>query len=76
MNPDVFFRVVNPPVHEHTQCWCGDTGSCRLGAGTRLDSVPDALTAEAMAAKEGLELAAECGFDKAVLEVDCSELKS
>ena len=38
--------------------------------------MPDALTAEAMAAKEGLELAAECGFDKAVLEVDCSELKS
>ena len=35
----------------------------------------DVLTAEAMAAMEGLELA-ECGLHKAVLEVDCSELKT
>ncbi|RLM87720.1 hypothetical protein C2845_PM04G12950 [Panicum miliaceum] len=46
-----------------------------LAAATRwLGSVKDVLTAEAMAAKEGLELAVECGVDKAVLEVDCSEL--
>jgi len=50
-------------------------GLVRAAATRRLDSVPDVLTAEAMAAKEGLELAAECGFQKAVLEVDCSELK-
>jgi len=38
--------------------------------------MPDALTAEAMAAKEGLELALENGYDKVILEVDCSALKS
>lgn len=48
-----------------------------LAAATRwLGSVPDVLTAEAMAAKEGLELAVECGLDKAALEVDCSELET
>jgi hypothetical protein len=37
-----------------------------------LDDVPDALTAEAMAAKEGLELAVENGYyDRVLLEVDC-----
>ena len=41
-----------------------------------LDDVPDALTAEAMAAKEGLELAAENGYNKVILEVDCSGLKT
>jgi hypothetical protein len=48
-----------------------------MAAATRwLDSVPDALTAEAMAAKEGLELAVECDFGKAILKVDCSTLKT
>ncbi|RLM69188.1 hypothetical protein C2845_PM17G09400 [Panicum miliaceum] len=41
----------------------------------RLEQVPDALTAEAMAAKEGMELAVEHGFGRVVLEVDSSELK-
>jgi hypothetical protein len=40
-----------------------------------LDSVPDALTAEVMAAKKSL-LAVERGFGKAILEIDCSALKS
>ncbi|RLN12711.1 hypothetical protein C2845_PM09G13790 [Panicum miliaceum] len=48
-----------------------------LAAATRwLGSVPDVLTAEALAAREGLELTLECGFGKAVLEVHCSELKA
>ena len=48
-----------------------------MAAATRwFDKVPDALTAEAMAAKEDLELAVECGFEKTILEVDCSALKT
>lgn len=39
------------------------------------EDVPDALTAEAMATKEGLELAAHMGFDRVMLEVDCQGLK-
>jgi hypothetical protein len=47
-----------------------------LAATTRwLGTVLDVLTAEALAAREGLELAIECGLGRAVLEVDCSELK-
>jgi hypothetical protein len=47
-----------------------------LAAAARwFDSVLDALTAEAMVAKEGMELAVECGFERIVLEVDCSALK-
>ena len=38
-------------------------------------AVPDVLTPEALVAKEGLELAVECGVYKTILEVDCSELK-
>ena len=34
------------------------------------------LTAEALVAKEGLELAVENGYDRVILEVDCSSLKS
>ena len=51
-------------------------GVVLAGAARWLDHVPDALTAEAMAAKEGLELALENGYDKVILEVDCSALKS
>lgn len=40
-----------------------------------LDDVPDALTAEAMAAKEGLELAVENGYDRVILEFDCRGLQ-
>jgi hypothetical protein len=40
------------------------------------DDVPDVLTAETLAAKEGLELAVENGYDRVVLEVDCRSLKS
>ena len=40
------------------------------------DDVPDALTAEAMAAKEGLELVVENYHDRVILEVDCQNLKT
>lgn len=46
------------------------------GAARWLDDVPDALTAEALAVKEGLELAAEIGCERVVLEVDCKNLKT
>lgn len=36
----------------------------------------DALTTEAMAAKEGLELAAENVYDRVILELDCHGLKT
>jgi len=39
-------------------------------------AVPNVLTAEALVAKEGLELAVECGVYKTILEVHCSELKA
>jgi hypothetical protein len=35
-----------------------------------------ALTTEAMAAKEGLELAMEIGCERVILEIDCNILKS
>jgi hypothetical protein len=41
-----------------------------------LDDVSDALTAEAMAAKEDLELAVENGYDRAILEIDCRGLQT
>jgi hypothetical protein len=45
------------------------------GAAARwLDDVPDALTAEALAAKEGLERAVELGASRCVLETDCKGL--
>jgi hypothetical protein len=40
------------------------------------EAVPDALTAKAMATKEGLELAVENGYDQIILEVDCRNLKT
>jgi len=46
------------------------------GAARWFDDVPDALTAEALAAKEGLELAAELGLNKILLEVDCQALSN
>ncbi|CAD6237159.1 unnamed protein product [Miscanthus lutarioriparius] len=52
------------------------TGLVKAVAARWLDDVPDALTAEAMAAKEGLELAAENGYDKVIFEVDCNGLKT
>lgn len=55
---------------------CDHRGSVLAGAARWFDNVPDALTAEALAAKEGLELAMENGYDKVILEVDCSNLKS
>ena len=46
-----------------------------VGAAARwFDGVPDAITAEALAAREGLELALELGTDRVVLEVDCQGL--
>ena len=44
------------------------------GSARWLENVPDALTAEAMAAREGLELVVELGLDRVILEVDCQEL--
>ena len=46
-----------------------------IGAAARwFDDVDSALSAEALAAREGLELALELGLDKVVLEVDCQGL--
>lgn len=36
----------------------------------------DDITAEALVAKEGLELAWEIGYDRVILETDCKNLKS
>lgn len=52
------------------------SGLVQAAAARWLDDVPDALTAEAMAAKEGLELAVEKGYDRVILEVDCRGLKT
>jgi hypothetical protein len=51
-------------------------GAVSSGAARWLDDIPDALTAEALAAKEGLELAWEMGYDRVILETDCKNLKS
>lgn len=51
-------------------------GQVLAAAARWFDDVPDALTAEALAAKEGLELAVENGYDRVILEVDCSSLKN
>lgn len=51
-------------------------GMVHSAAARWFDDVPDALTAEALAAKEGLELALENGYSRVVLEVDCSSLKT
>jgi hypothetical protein len=40
------------------------------------DDMLDVLTAEAMAAKEGLELTVENGYDRVILEIDCRDLKN
>ena len=53
---------------------CDHEGVMLAGAARWFDHVPDALTAEAMAAKEGLELAMENGYERVILEVDCSSL--
>jgi ribonuclease HI len=49
-------------------------GIVKGGVARWFDDVGDVLTGEALAAKEGLELAAELGFDRVILEVDCQEL--
>jgi len=46
------------------------------GATCWFDHMLDALIAEAMAAKEGLELVLENGYDKVILEDGSSALKS
>lgn len=51
-------------------------GQVQAAAARWLDVVPDALTAEATAAKMGLELAVENGYDRVVLEVDCRGLQT
>jgi hypothetical protein len=51
-------------------------GAVLAGEARWFDHVPDVFTAEAVAAKEGLELAMENGYDRVILEVDCSNLKT
>ena len=51
-------------------------GVVLVAAARWLDDVPDALTAEALATKEGLELAAELGYQRVILESDCQSLRS
>jgi hypothetical protein len=51
-------------------------GLVRSAAARWFDGVPDALTAEALVVKEGLELALEIGYDCVILEVDCQGLKT
>lgn len=46
------------------------------GAARWFDGVPDVLAAEALAAKEGLELAPEMGYERVLPEVDCNNLKT
>jgi len=46
-------------------------GSVLAAAARWFEDVPDVLTAEALAAKEGLELAAELGYNRVILECDC-----
>ena len=51
-------------------------GQVVAGAARWQDNLADTLMAEAMAAKEGLELAVEIGCDRVMLEVDNSVLKN
>jgi hypothetical protein len=51
-------------------------GSVLAAVARWLDNVPDVLTAEALVAKKGLEPVIECGYDKVILEVECSGLKT
>jgi hypothetical protein len=50
-------------------------GAVLAGEARWFDHVSNAFTAEALAAKEGLELAMENGYNRVILEVDCSNLK-
>jgi len=51
-----------------------EAGLVAGGSARWIENVSDALTAEALATREGLELAAELGLDWVILEVDCQEL--
>lgn len=51
-------------------------GLVQVVAARWFGDVPDVLTAEAMAVKEGMELAAKNSYDRIILEVDCCSLKS
>uniref|UniRef100_C6JRM0 Uncharacterized protein n=1 Tax=Sorghum bicolor TaxID=4558 RepID=C6JRM0_SORBI len=51
-----------------------EAGLVAGGSARWIENVPDTLTAEAMAAREGLELVVELGLDRVILEVDCQEL--
>ncbi|KAF8769630.1 hypothetical protein HU200_006226 [Digitaria exilis] len=52
-----------------------DAGGCLLAAAAkRYEHVHDTLTAEAMAARDGLQLAAENGYERVTLEIDCLPL--
>jgi ribonuclease HI len=51
-----------------------NNGKVTAAAARWLDDVQDALMAEAISAKEGLELAVEIGYVYVVLEIDCRQL--
>lgn len=69
VNIDAAFDSAGVVIRDHS-------GQVLAGAARWFDCLPDALTAEAMSAREGLELAIENGYDKVILEVDCSNLKA
>lgn len=51
-----------------------DADGCLVGTAARwFDDVSDVITAKALAAKEGLELAQELGLEQVILEVDSEE---
>ena len=52
-----------------------DHSGAVIGAAARwFEGVQDVLSAEALAAKEGLELAVELGLPRVILELDCQSL--
>jgi hypothetical protein len=53
-----------------------DLGKVVAAAATHYDHIPDVLTAEALAARDGVLLARASGFERVILEVDCLALVS
>jgi hypothetical protein len=63
----VFSGRTGVVIRDHTEVVSG-------AAARWFDDVESALSAESLAAREGLELAIELGLDKVILEVDCQGL--
>jgi ribonuclease HI len=68
-DPNSFTGSAGVVIHDHA-------GMVVSGAARWFDGVPDVLAAKALAAKEGLELALEMGYERVLLEVDCNNLKT